>query len=41
MLLDTIEREIGSVRVVEVTDNYARAELLDEMKVKRGDFVHL
>ena len=41
MLLDTIEREVGQVRIVEVTDNYARAELLKEMEVKRGDFVHL
>ncbi len=41
MLLDTIEREVGSVRIVEVTDNYAKAELIGEMEVKRGDFVHL
>ena len=41
MLLDTIEREIGNVRIVEVNDKYAKAELIDEMEVKRGDFVHL
>lgn len=41
MLLDTIEREVGKVKIVEVTDTYARAELLDEMQVKRGDYVHL
>ncbi|MGE0621588.1 MAG: CsgG/HfaB family protein [Pseudomonadales bacterium] len=41
LLLDTIEREVGQVRIVEVTDRYARAELLDGAKVKRGDFVHL
>lgn len=42
MLMDTIEREVGEVRIIEVTDRYSRAELLaEEMKVKRGDFVHL
>ncbi|MEZ5551958.1 MAG: CsgG/HfaB family protein [Pseudomonadales bacterium] len=41
LLLDTIEREVGQVRIVEVTERYARAELLDGARVKRGDFVHL
>jgi curli biogenesis system outer membrane secretion channel CsgG len=41
LLLDTIEREIGSVRVLEVTERYARAELVDGDNIKRGDFVHL
>ena len=41
LLLDTIERQVGEVRIVEVTDRYARGELLDGTRVKRGDFVHL
>ena len=41
MLLDTIEREVGSVRVVEVTERYARAELIQGERIRRGDFVHL
>ncbi|MGD8830390.1 MAG: CsgG/HfaB family protein [Pseudomonadales bacterium] len=41
LLLDTIEREVGEVKIVEVTDRYARAELVEGTRVKRGDFVHL
>ena len=41
ILLDTIEREVGRVEIVEVTDRYARAVLLEGTRVKRGDFVHL
>ncbi|MFV2090714.1 MAG: CsgG/HfaB family protein [Pseudomonadales bacterium] len=41
LLLDTIERQVGEVRIVEVTEKYARAELIDGALVKRGDFVHL
>ena len=41
MVMDTIERQIGRVRIVEVTERYARAELVGEMHIKRGDFVHL
>ena len=41
LLLDTIEREVGRVRIVEVTERYARAELIEGTRVKRGDFVHL
>lgn len=41
LLLDTIEREVGQVRIVEVTERYARAELVEGTRVKRGDFVHL
>lgn len=41
LLLDTVEREVGQVRIVEVTDRYARAELVEGTRVKRGDFVHL
>jgi curli biogenesis system outer membrane secretion channel CsgG len=41
LLLDTIEREVGEVRIVEVTDRYAVAERLDGTRIKRGDFVHL
>lgn len=41
LLLDTIEREVGKVRVLEVTDRYARAELVDGDSINRGDFVHL
>ncbi len=41
LLLDTIEREVGKVRVVEVTERYARAELVDGERIRRGDFVHL
>lgn len=41
LLLDTIEREVGRVEIVEVTENYARAVLVEGTRVKRGDFVHL
>ncbi len=41
LLLDTIEREVGKVEIVEVTERYARAVLLEGARVKRGDFVHL
>ncbi len=41
LLLDTVEREVGKVRVVEVNERYARAEIIDGDKVRRGDFVHL
>ena len=41
LLLDTIEREVGQVKVVEVTEHYARAELLSGERIRRGDFVHL
>ena len=41
LLLDTIERQVGEVRIVEVTDKYARAELVQGTRIKRGDFVHL
>lgn len=41
LLLDTIERQVGQVRVVEVRDASARAELVEGTRVKRGDFVHL
>ncbi|NKB98987.1 MAG: hypothetical protein GKR90_10925 [Pseudomonadales bacterium] len=41
MLLDTIEREVGQIKVVEVTERYARATLLNGDRLKRGDFVHL
>jgi len=41
LLLDTIEREVGKIKVLEVTDRYARAERLDGGKIRRGDFVHL
>lgn len=41
LLLDTIERQVGQVRIVEVDDRWARAELVDGERIKRGDFVHL
>ena len=41
LLLDTIEREVGQVKVVEVTERYARAELITGERIRRGDFVHL
>jgi len=41
MLLDTIEREVGTLRVVEVTERYAKAELVSGERIRRGDFVHL
>jgi hypothetical protein len=41
LLLDTIERQVGEVRIVEVTETYARAELVNGTRIKRGDFVHL
>lgn len=41
LLLDTIEREIGQVRIIAVKENYAMAEPIDGIRVKRGDYVHL
>ncbi|MEM8766592.1 MAG: CsgG/HfaB family protein [Pseudomonadota bacterium] len=41
LLLDTVEREVGKVKILEVTERYARAELLEGTRIKRGDFVHL
>ena len=41
LLLDTIEREVGQVRVVTVTESHALAEPVGEFRVKRGDYVHL
>ena len=41
LLLDTIEREVGKVRVTHVTERYAVAELVEGEAVQRGDFVHL
>jgi curli biogenesis system outer membrane secretion channel CsgG len=41
LLLDTVERQVGEVRIVEVTERYARAELVTGTRIKRGDFVHL
>lgn len=40
-LLDTIERVVGQIKVVEVTDRYARAEKISGERIRRGDFVHL
>jgi len=41
LLLDTIEREVGEVRIVTVTDKYAMAEPIGEFRIRRGDYVHL
>lgn len=41
LLLDTVEREVGQVRILTVEDKYAMAEPLDGTRVKRGDYVHL
>ena len=41
LLLDTIERQVGQIRIVEVTERYARAELVEGTRIRRGDFVHL
>jgi curli biogenesis system outer membrane secretion channel CsgG len=41
LLLDTIEREIGQVRIITVKEKYAMAEPVDGIRVKRGDYVHL
>ena len=41
LLLDTIEREVGQVRIVTVKEKYAMAEPVDGIRVKRGDYVHL
>jgi curli biogenesis system outer membrane secretion channel CsgG len=41
LLLDTIEREVGQVRVLTVKEKYAMAEPLEGIQVKRGDYVHL
>ena len=39
--IDTIEREVGKVEIVEVSDKFARAVLVEGTRVKRGDYVHL
>ncbi len=41
LLLDTIEREVAKVEIVEVSEKFARAVLVEGTRVKRGDFVHL
>jgi curli biogenesis system outer membrane secretion channel CsgG len=41
LLLDTIEREVGRVRIVSVAEKHAVAEPVDGIRVKRGDYVHL
>lgn len=41
LLLDTVEREVGQVRILSVREKYAMAEPLDGIRVKRGDYVHL
>ncbi len=41
LLLDTIEREVGQIKVVEVNERYARAEKVSGERIRRGDFVHL
>jgi curli biogenesis system outer membrane secretion channel CsgG len=41
LLLDTIEREVGKVRIVEVAERYSIAELVDGTRIRKGDFVHL
>jgi len=41
LLLDTIEREVAKVEIVEVSEKFARAVLVEGNRVKRGDFVHL
>ncbi len=41
LLLDTIEREVGQVRITEVTDTYAKAVLVEGTRVKEGDYIHL
>ncbi|MEZ5559322.1 MAG: CsgG/HfaB family protein [Pseudomonadales bacterium] len=43
LLLDTIEREVGSVQIVSVDERWALAVPLgnEPVRVKRGDFVHL
>ena len=46
LILDTIEREVGKLKLVEVTERYARGELVpgsvtEGSRIRRGDFVHL
>jgi len=41
LLLDTIEREVGQVRITTVKEKYAVAEPVGGIRVKRGDYVHL
>jgi curli biogenesis system outer membrane secretion channel CsgG len=41
LVLDREERDVGSVKIVSVEDNYSRAEPLAPFDIKRGDFVHL
>lgn len=41
LLLDTVERQVGEVRILTVKEKYAMAEPLDDTRVKRGDYVHL
>ncbi|MEM1434833.1 MAG: CsgG/HfaB family protein [Pseudomonadota bacterium] len=46
LILDTIERQVGKVKLVEVTERYARGEIVpgsltEGARIRRGDFVHL
>lgn len=41
LLIDTIERDVGRVRIISVNERYAMAEPIDEFRAKRGDFLHL
>lgn len=41
LLIDTVERDIGALRIVAVEDKYAVAEPISDLKAGRGDVVHL
>ncbi len=40
LVLDTLEREVGKVRITEVHDNYSIAQRIGEFKAARGSYVH-
>ncbi len=41
LLIDTVERDIGALRIVAVEEKYAVAEPISDLKAGRGDVVHL
>ena len=40
LLLDTVEREVGQLRIIAVEEKYAVAEAVGGLQARRGDFVY-
>lgn len=40
LLLDTVEREVGTLKIVAVEEKYAVAEAVGKLDARRGDFVY-